>query len=284
MIAGTSTGGILTCLYLCPDKDGRPRFSAEDAVNLYVKKGGDIFDVSVWQKLRSVGGVMDEKYSEKPLEKTLSGYFDDLKMSSLLKPCLVTCYDIEARCSRFLTQHDAKRDVERDFYVKNVARATSAAPTYFEVAELSSVTGQKYHVIDGGVFANNPALCSYAEARTEFNVTAANMAVLSIGTGNIEHPYEYNKAKNWGLAAWVKPVLDIMMGGVAETIDYQLRQIFSSVNKPGQYLRINSILNKADYSLDDASDENISALVEDGSAIADQYDSQLDEFVKLLVD
>jgi patatin-like phospholipase/acyl hydrolase len=31
--AGTSTGGILTCLYLCPDPDdpGRALFSAEEA-------------------------------------------------------------------------------------------------------------------------------------------------------------------------------------------------------------------------------------------------------------
>ena len=39
MMAGTSTGGILTCLMLCPSEDDPtyPRFSAEDAVNLYLK-------------------------------------------------------------------------------------------------------------------------------------------------------------------------------------------------------------------------------------------------------
>src|SRR5207249_9528820 len=49
MIAGTSTGGILTCLYLCPGQNGnRPRFSATDAVNLYLQNGDDIFDVSLF--------------------------------------------------------------------------------------------------------------------------------------------------------------------------------------------------------------------------------------------
>src|SRR5947207_3704233 len=40
LIAGTSTGGILTCLYLCPDANSaRPRFSAADAVDLYLQNG-----------------------------------------------------------------------------------------------------------------------------------------------------------------------------------------------------------------------------------------------------
>ena len=46
MIAGTSTGGILTCLYLYPDENDpkRPFFTAEEAVNLYIENGGGIFN------------------------------------------------------------------------------------------------------------------------------------------------------------------------------------------------------------------------------------------------
>ena len=38
--------------------------------------------------------------------------------------------------------------------------------------------------------------------------------------------------------AWIRPVLDIMMSGVAETVDYQLRQMFRAVGAPERYLRI----------------------------------------------
>src|SRR3954471_2747681 len=63
LIAGTSTGGILTCLYLCPDeKTGKPKFTAAAAVDLYLQNGDNIFDVSVWKALGSVGGIADEKY------------------------------------------------------------------------------------------------------------------------------------------------------------------------------------------------------------------------------
>ena len=213
LIAGTSTGGILTCIYLCPDIKGnpsRPRFSAQEAVDLYLLKGGKIFDTSLWQKIRTGGGISDEKYDERELEETLKSYLDDLKLSQLLKPCLITAYDIEFRRAKFFTQHDAKQKEMHDYLVKDVARATSAAPTYFEAERLLSVTGVPYPCIDGGVFANNPSLCAYAEVRKKFegNPAAKDMAILSIGTGYVKKSYEYKDAKDWGTVEWIKPLID----------------------------------------------------------------------------
>ena len=245
LIAGTSTGGILTCIYLCPDKTDpkRPRFSAAEAVDLYLDRGDEIFDVSFWQKLKSAGGVLDEKYSADELEEALEDYMQNLKLNELLKPCLVTSYDIKRRKGHFFTQHTANREAE-NFYVKDVASATSAAPTYFEVARVKSFANAYYPLIDGGVFVNNPTLCAYAEARklkfdaTRNKPTAKEMAILSIGTGNIDNPYHYKNAKDWGMVEWLKPLIDIMMSGVAETVDYQLRQIYDAVGTPKQYMRI----------------------------------------------
>ena len=62
LIAGTSTGGILTCLYLCPDQGTkRPKFSAAQAVDLYLQHGDNIFDVSLFKSIESLGGITDEK-------------------------------------------------------------------------------------------------------------------------------------------------------------------------------------------------------------------------------
>src|SRR5690606_13056738 len=43
--AGTSTGGILTCLLLCPNEENpsRPKYSAQEALDIYVSHGTDIF-------------------------------------------------------------------------------------------------------------------------------------------------------------------------------------------------------------------------------------------------
>lgn len=290
LIAGTSTGGILTCIYLCPDKDdpGRPQFTAQEAVNLYLDKGGDIFDVSFWQKVTSGLALADEKYSEEELEKALMEYLGDLKLNELLKPCLVTSYDIKNREGRFFKQHTAGND-KKNFFVRDVARATSAAPTYFELANAKSFSGEYYPLIDGGVFVNNPTLCAYAEARKlnfdpdKIKPTAKEMAILSIGTGNIDDPYSYDKAKDWGVVGWLKPLIDIMMSGVSQTVDYQLNQIYDAVEKPDQYLRISPDLYNAEASMDNASEENLKALKEAGTKNAQDNDDRLTSFAKLLI-
>lgn len=51
LIAGTSTGGILACAYLAPERGSkRPRFSAQEAVDLYLDRGDEVFDLSLWQR------------------------------------------------------------------------------------------------------------------------------------------------------------------------------------------------------------------------------------------
>ena len=291
LISGTSTGGILACLYLCPESDtsNAARFSAEEAVELYMERGDEIFDVSIWQKIKSGAGILDEKYSANELEDALEDYLKDLKLNQLTKPCLITSYDIRRRHAHFFTQHDAHK-ASHNYFVKDVARATSAAPTYFETARVKSMTNITYPLIDGGVFVNNPALCAYSEARNiDFDDSrkkpiAKDMVILSLGTGNIDTPYYYNKAKDWGMVQWIKPLIDIMMSGVSETVNYQLMQIFDAVEKPKQYLRIDPDLGNASREMDDASLENLKALKEAGVASAKKFDKDLTGIAQLLID
>lgn len=289
LIAGTSTGGILTCAYLIPGDETsgqqlRPKFDAKQVVDLYLKRGGDIFSVPLGHKLLTADGVLDEKYPATALEKALDDYFGDTKLSQLLKPCLIPSYDIKRRMGHFFTQHDAIKKKGWDYLVKDVARATSAAPTYFECSDVKSLTEVSSPLIDGGVFVNNPTLCAFAEVYNEYKTPPDQMAILSLGTGYSKKEYDYDHAKNWGMIHWVKPLIDIMMSGVSEVVDYQLRQIFDAVGATGQYVRINTEL-PIDVSpdMDDASPKNLAALKELGTYTAQNFDVQLDAFVELIV-
>lgn len=286
LVAGTSTGGILACIYLCPDpgKPGRPRFSAEEAVDLYFERGDEIFHIPLWHKIRTGGGIFDEKYPATGLEEALQDYLGDLRLSELIKPCLIPAYDIKRRAAYFFTQHDAIKNPGRDFLLREVSRATSAAPTYFECANAKSGTQVTYPTIDGGVFANNPALCAYAEARTMGKKpTAKEMVILSLGTGQVETPYYYDEAKDWGAVQWIRPVLSIMMTAVSETVDYQLKQMFDAVKAPGQYLRLQSDLPLENADMDNAELGNLRALKEIGQETAEKRRPDLEKFTKLLL-
>ena len=142
-----------------------------------------------------------------------------------------------------------------------------------------------YALVDGGVFANNPALCAYAEARTRMQdkPTAREMAVLSIGTGSVKTPYRYEHARDWGALGWVRPLLDIMMSGVSETVDYELMRMFEAVGTPDQYLRIQCPLDGLSGEMDNASDENRLALRALGQETAEKHAASLDKFVSKMI-
>ena len=288
-IAGNSTGGILTCIYLCP-ATGDPtgvRFSAQEAVDLYVANGEAIFSASWWQRVRSKEGIADEKYDAYELEQVLKTYFGNLKLSELLKPCFVAAYDISDRVEFFFTQHEAhRRGDSYDFLVRDVCRATSAAPTYFETALTKALDGTAYPLIDGGVFINNPALGAYSEVRNaDGNPTTEDMFIVSLGTGNINRSYPYNEAKDWGAVGWIKPVIDIMMSGAAATTNYHLTKIFSASGVSNQYVRIQpEKLGNVSPDIDNATPENIRALVALGTETARQHEAELDRIARVLVD
>jgi len=290
MIAGTSTGGILTCLYLCPDPNnpGHPRFSAQDAVDLYLQNGDDIFDVSIFKKIESLGGLTDEKYSADTLERVLKDYLGDLKLSQLLRPCLIPTYDITDRRAYFFNQRDTDggTDPASDYLVRDVARSTSAAPTYFEPARVSAMNRAVHAFVDGGVFANNPAMCACVEALGyDANLKVPDLKVLSLGTGVVDQSYSYTEARNWGKLGWVVPILDIMFSGVSETVDYQLRELFKGANCSAQYLRLQVDLKtctNVDAAMDNASEKNMRALESVGSALAANNDAALTAFARLL--
>ena len=291
-MAGTSTGGILTLAYLTPGKNGRPKLTAMDAVNLYLERGDEIFDVSLWQKVKSGNGVLDEKYDAKELEEALDDNFGEKKLSDLLKPCIISSYDIRNGRPHFFKQHRSDNEAF-DFKVKDVARATSAAPTYFETARVKNDIGTPFPLIDGGVFVNNPSLVAYSEVRSmNFSgidnlPTAKDMMIVSIGTGSTSKKYEYSKAKDWGAVQWIKPIIDIMMSASAETVHHHLTQIFGTL-KPrdkADYYRLEPKVVSADNEMDNASVDNMQKLKQDAISYLSnkKVDKELDAIADKLI-
>ena len=73
-----------------------------------------------------------------------------------------------------------------------------------------------------------------------------------------------------------------MMSGVAETVDYQLRQIFASVGRADQYVRIEPDLGQASPDLDDASSENLMNLKRAGDDCVSKYNQILGDVANRL--
>jgi patatin-like phospholipase/acyl hydrolase len=283
LIAGTSTGAVLGAAYIFPNKEGRPKFSAQEAVNIYFKEGDKVFNGGIWPYLDKLRLLKEEKYSTHELEKILKKYFGKTKLSELLKPTCFISYDIKKREQVIFRQHCALVRNE-DFLVSDLLRGSTAAPTYFEPARIYSLSpiNKKYILVDGGMVASDPALCAYSEAIKFSGVSGIkDMIIVSLGTGKQLTSYKYKETKNWGIFNWARPAIDIALSGGAQMTHYYLKQISSTVENT-KYYRIQPDLYDANSALDDASPKNLKKLKKSGERNAKYYDKLLDDIARTL--
>ena len=278
LVVGTSTGGILACGLTVPGSAGRPRYAANELIALYEQHGPHIFSRTLLKRVRSLEGIIDERYPTAPLEEVLRRYFGNTRLREAMTRVLVTAYEIERRSPWFFRSERAQADAAYDFPMVKVARATSAAPTYFEPAKLA-VPGSPsdyFALVDGGVFANNPGMCGWAEARALG--LPEDTVVLSLGTGSLIRRIPYDDAKDWGLIQWARPILNVVFDGSSDTVDYQLGQVLGE----GRHFRLQTTLETASDDMDDVSADNLRDLRLEGENLVQRESAQLDQVLALL--
>jgi uncharacterized protein len=260
LIAGTSTGGVIALGLTKPNEEGKPEYQAQDLARLYEERGDEIFYQSFLNKLTNPGGLFNQKYPSKNIEKILRSYFKETLLSEALTDVLITSYEIERRDTFFFKSTHARKNKTRNFLMKDAARATSAAPTYFEPEKIPTGDLTEYYaLVDGGVFANNPAMCALVEAKTMFP-DEKDFLVVSLGTGELTRPIYYKDARSWGLAHWSHPILSVVFDGVSDSVDYQLRQLLPTIEDNQKYYRFQIRLDDASDDMDNTKTDNLRAL------------------------
>jgi patatin-like phospholipase/acyl hydrolase len=252
MIAGTSTGGIIACALGRPDP-----LPATEVATLYEEEGPEIFDRSLLKQIASLGGLTDERYSSRGLVSTLERHLGEEPMTAATVPLLLTAYDTERRGIHFLRSEGEGSGAT----MVQAAHATSAAPTYFEPVRIGEAT-----LIDGGVFALNPALCAYAEVGGKLDL------LLSLGTGEHTRRLEYDDVKDWGQLEWARPLIDVVFDGGSDAVDFQLGTLLAD-----RYVRLQTRLDEASDDLDDASADNLAALRREAERLIEAHDAQIDD-------
>lgn len=80
----------------------------------------------------------------------------------------------------------------------DMALATSAAPTFFE---LGDIDGELY--ADGGLFAHSPELLALQEAELCWNLPASDVTMLSIGSPHPNYAFGQGSRRNLGILDWM---------------------------------------------------------------------------------
>ena len=310
LITGTSSGGILALGLTKPRlrsdaSDTLPvaEYSAEDLLQLFLEYGVEVFYEPLFQRLL---GPLDDiflqpKYPSESKEEILRQYFGTALLENNLKEVFVTSYDIEKRIPIFFTNKLEKEQIESKNFGKlcggysllNAALATTATPTYFAPHRVVDPhnSGIIYTLIDGGVFANNPAHLAILEAqisskrKAQKALNPEDILVVSLGTGSLTSVYPYKEVKNWGLWQWGRPLLNMMFDSNSKVVAGELEQLFEPSEREAKsfYYRFQTLLDSELEEIDNTKVQNTRHLQAIAHRLISNKSQQIDELCSLLL-
>ncbi|KAG0523978.1 hypothetical protein BDA96_07G170100 [Sorghum bicolor] len=291
VIAGTSTGGLVTAMLTAPNKEGRPLFAAKDINDFYLKNCPKIFPPN------SSGGPLGlfkklsgPKYDGKYLHSLVRELLGETKVSQALQNIVIPTFDIKLLQPTVFSKYDAINDVSKDALLSDVCISTSAAPTYlpghqFETKDKDGKP-RAFNLIDGGVAANNPTLLAMTDVSKQillgnqdfFPIKPADYGkfmVLSLGTGTAkaEEKFDAVQSSKWGLLGWLSnkdttPIIDSFSQASADLVDIHASVLFQALHSERQYLRIqDDELTGETSSVDVSTMENLNRLVDVGKGL-----------------
>ncbi|KAM0905178.1 hypothetical protein ACQ4PT_017549 [Festuca glaucescens] len=301
VVAGTSTGGLLTVMLTAPDKNGRPLFDASDLAKFYIDESPKIFPqkTSIFSKigtaLRMVSGP---KYNGKYLHSLLRQYLGETRLDGTLTNVVIPTFDIAYLQPTIFSSFQLKQHPARNALLSDITISTSAAPTffpahYFETKDDKGAT-RSFNLVDGGLAANNPTLCAMSQVSQDIilgngefflqnPVDYGKFIVISIGCGlNPSEKYSAKDAAKWGILNWIfkdgtAPIVDMFNAASADMVDIHLCVLFSALRSSRRYLRIQyDQLSGSAGSIDDCSKANLDRLVEIGNELLTNNVSRVD--------
>jgi len=288
LIVGTSIGGIAALALTIPGPDGSPRYTPDSAAALLTGHKDAIFptgdltiphNIAQARKLASTvartglaatGRHRDRgnaRYSPEPLEAALSDFFGGAMLSDAITPIVVNAFDaLTDRPVHFRSAYAASL-IGFDVPMSTVARAATAAPTFFPPVEVDWI-GKQTVLLDAGVYANGVSLLAYTEARMHAAAESRSpdqIVLVSLGSGR-QHGSPDDALEDFAHRHWVGLADRLMKAaevGQQETHHRLLCDLLGD-----RYWRFQPTLPDGDgFGTDDASDEQLSDLV----AIADRF-------------
>ena len=218
LIAGTSTGGILA-IGLGLGKE------PEELLDLYQKRGRLIFPMTgrwqrLWRRLRHWWRAkFDASVLKRELERVLGR---QAVLGESHCRLLIPAYNVTADLLKtYRTPLRRNHQSDHNQSAVDAALASASAPTYFDPAAMKGTLAD-YQGVDGGVWANCPALAALAEAVGSLNIPLESIHMLSIGT--TYSPALAGQVRFQGKAGWAAKVASFLLKAQAQaTVDQAQR-------------------------------------------------------------
>ncbi|KAG6405523.1 hypothetical protein SASPL_133113 [Salvia splendens] len=256
VIAGTSTGGLVTAMLTAPDENNRPLYAAKDIKPFYLDNCPMIFPQkhSLFPFVKLLKSLKGPLYDGKHLHKVLRDELRDRKLSDAITNVIIPAFDIKLLQPVIFSTYEARKSALANAKLSDICISTSAAPTFLPGHKFTTRDGKgnsrKYNLIDGGVAANNPALIAIAEVTKQMfdsnvdffhtrPVDYPRLLTISLGTGAAsidDKRYSVKKAKKWGILNWLSykgttPMVEIFTQAVDVATQDNLGDLVTLANE-----------------------------------------------------
>ncbi|PON43969.1 Patatin-related protein [Parasponia andersonii] len=318
VISGTSTGGLITAMLTAPGKDNRPLYAADEIVQFYYEhcpkifpqskydlKTTLLFAVMAFHKCRGIfsaiiNGMQDlvsPKYDGKYLHELLKKLLGTTKLHDTLTNVVIPTFDIKKLQPIIFSTYTAEDHKVLDANLSDICISTSAAPTYLPAHHFTNKDengkNEEFHLIDGGVCANNPSLVAISEVTKmilkhdpKFSTFASEdfrFLLISLGTGSnrTEKKYDAKTCAMWGPVSWIfyngsTPITDVFMEASSDMVDYHNTLVFEAFRSKDNLLRIEDETLHGDLaSVDKSTPENLRDLENTGKNLLKKPVSRL---------
>jgi patatin-like phospholipase/acyl hydrolase len=236
LIAGTSVGGLIA-LGLAAE------VPAQEIKALMEQKGSQIFSgraaatSSTGQAIDFLRSFFSSKYRSQGLHDAVKSILKELTLDDLEHRLIIPAVNLTKGSPQlFKTPHHPSFRTDKYLHAADVAMATSAAPTYFPIAEVGNSI-----FADGGLFANSPDLLALHEAEHFLGWPANDVRVLSIGTTTANFSFAHAIGTELGIFGWFRGqrLTSVMLASQQKVVEYMM------MHKLGdRYLRIDSVQSK----------------------------------------
>lgn len=251
MVGGVSAGAIISLMLTMPKKDGWKTLPPKEQIQVINDKftkfsldlmGANFFG-AILNGLRLI--FCGYRFSEKKRIKVANELFGDASLQDASKPVVFSSIlNSPGHYSPFIFKNFSTQSEQfENFYMKDVARALCAAPSYFSLALIKSLDGkdaQEYPLLDGALSSNSISLPLYLYASELFPGHKINI----ISIGNISSIKHVLSKKNPPINKIVSHVMRVVINSSIPRVHESLLLISNLVHN-FSYYRINIKVSKS---------------------------------------
>jgi predicted acylesterase/phospholipase RssA len=214
------------------------------------------------------------RYVASELEEVLDHYLGDTLLTDALTGVVVTSYDLAHGEPVTLSSRAELGDVS-DVTMVVAARATSAAPMFF-MPEIIRDGERERMLVDGGLYANNPAVLGYLLGGQVAAREDLPLALVSLGTGTRPKRTAVpvaERAQMRDASAVARALLEAVSTGSGNLVHLLLARLADG--ERFRYWRLQTTVGSCSFTMDDSSPENVACLYERARDLVSERDEEL---------